>query len=102
MDVAAGLVFTLRIWEGQPHWEVARAFLEGYRHVMPLNASEIAGLRWLMRLRNAAAAVWWLVHDLDAGVVRNAPMRINYMRESVVFLEQHGECLRALHAAPLT
>jgi thiamine kinase-like enzyme len=48
MDVAAGLVFTLRVWEGQPDWQAAWAFLDGYQQILPLDASESAGLPWLI------------------------------------------------------
>jgi hypothetical protein len=60
-----------------------------------LSASEIVGLPWLVRLRNAAA-VWWLRRELDAGVVQNASMRINSLRQTLVYLEQHAERMRVL------
>jgi homoserine kinase type II len=96
MDVAAGLVFILRIWEGEPHWEAAQAFLDSYQQVMPLEPGEILALPWLMRLRNATAAIWWFGRDLDIGVVDKIPARITDMHKAVSFLEQHGERLYVL------
>jgi homoserine kinase type II len=101
MDVAAGLVFILRIWEGEPHWEAAQAFLDGYQRVIPLEAGERVALPWLMRLRNVTAAIWWFGRDLETGVVDNIPVRITEMHQTVSFLEQNGERLYALSTLPL-
>jgi homoserine kinase type II len=96
LDLAAGLVFTLRVWEGAPQRDVARAFLDGYRRVMLLEEDEIAALPWLVRLRNAVSVVWWLGRDLEAGAVLDISERINAMRETVVFLQHHAEWMHQL------
>jgi homoserine kinase type II len=96
LDLASGLVSILRVWEDQPHWDVAQAFLDGYQCALPLEEREIAALPWLMRLRNAVAAIWWLGRDLEAGAVPDISKRINAMQETVVFLQQHAEWMHQL------
>jgi homoserine kinase type II len=96
LDLAAGLVFTLRVWEGATQWDAARALLDGYRRVMLLEHGEIAALPWLMRLRNAVAGIWWLGRDLVAGAVPNVSERLSTMRETVEFLEQHNQRIHQL------
>lgn len=67
MDVAAGLYFTMRIWENPDPWLVADAFCRGYRQWIQLTEAEIAAVPWLMRLRSAVSIIWWFGKEATAG-----------------------------------
>jgi Ser/Thr protein kinase RdoA (MazF antagonist) len=49
----------MRLWENPQPLVNAEAFCRGYAQKQRLTAAEIAAIPWLMRLRNAASAVWW-------------------------------------------
>lgn len=67
MDVASGLYFCLRVWEGDDPWLRGTAFCRGYSQAGRLADAEWAALPWLMRLRNAVSKIFWLGKSLAEG-----------------------------------
>ena len=90
IDVASGLEYTMRVWENPAPFETARAFCRGYARWGRLTAAEIDALPWLMRLRDAASAVWWLGRALDAGDARPGLERIAHLRTFTRWLGRHA------------
>jgi homoserine kinase type II len=87
IDVASGLMFTMRHWENPDPWPMAAAFCQGYRQwIMPTSA-EVDATPWLIRLRNAVSTLWWLGRGLADGDVTRALTRIQGMQAFVQWLE---------------
>lgn len=95
MDVASGLMFSMRAWENADPWPAATAFSRGYRERVPLTPAETAALPWLTRLRNAVSTIWWLGRGLAEGRLSQTVARIGWIRESAAWLVAHGERLIA-------
>ncbi|MCW5851600.1 MAG: phosphotransferase [Anaerolineae bacterium] len=95
IDVASGLMFSMRTWENPTPWPAADAFCQGYRAWIHLTPAEVAALPWLMRLRNAVSTVWWLGRGLAEGGVLRSFGRIEWIRETVTWLAAHGTRLQA-------
>ncbi len=67
LDVASGLYFSLRIWNGDDFWSRGQAFGRGYCRLAHLTDAERAALPWLMRLRNVVSKIFWLGKSLAEG-----------------------------------
>ena len=85
------LVMTWCAGDSQPErFETARAFCRGYARWGRLTAAEVEALPWLMRLRDAVSAVWWLGRALDAGDARPGLERIAHLRTFTRWLGRHA------------
>jgi Ser/Thr protein kinase RdoA (MazF antagonist) len=68
---------------------VVQHFCHGYTRWLPLSATEIEALPWLIRLRGAITVLWWLGRpDLpcDPAIVLE---RIGYARNFAGWLERY-------------
>ncbi len=86
MDLASGLYFCMRLWENPQPLVNAEAFYRGYAQKQRLTAAEIAAIPWLMRLRNAASAIWWLGRQLAGRETIDLAARIGDLRQFVAWL----------------
>lgn len=94
MDLASGLVFTLRLWENLQPLPSAAAFCRGYGRIQRLTAAEIAALPWLIRLGYATSAVWWFGRGLADGKGSYPFEKVHDMQQMVEWLQHHeGELL---------
>ncbi len=89
VDIASGLRFSMRVHENREPLTMARAFCCGYARHVALMPDEVAALPWLIRLRVATAAVWWLGRALAAGDARPQLERLEEMRASARWLTEH-------------
>ena len=97
IDVAAGLLFTLRPWRGAPAWDTAAELCRGYARFVRLTPDEIAALPELIRLRNIVSAIWHIGQDAALGRGTYAgTARVARARTTSVWLEDNGDRLRAL------
>lgn len=64
IDVAAGLTWSMRIWENEDPLTMGASFCRGYVQWIHLTDDEIRSISWLMRLVNAVSVIWWLGRDL--------------------------------------
>jgi Ser/Thr protein kinase RdoA (MazF antagonist) len=96
IDVASGLVFTMRIWERDVATALlmARRFRDGYSRMSGLTAAEVVALPSLMLLRDVVGAIWWLGRDLAAGDTRRSMERIAEVRERVQWIDRHAAAFR--------
>jgi homoserine kinase type II len=90
MDVASGLMFSMRPWENADPWPAATAFSRGYRQWTMLTPAEAAALPWLTRLRNVVSTVWWLGRELEDGAVARSFGRVAWIREVAAWLTAHS------------
>jgi homoserine kinase type II len=88
IDVAAGLLFVLRPWEGPARWGAARAFACGYGHHVRLVDAEIGVLPSLIRLCNVVSVIWRFGHRPDEAV-----LRVERARTTGEWLGKYGERL---------
>lgn len=95
IDLASGLMFSLRTWDNSDPWPAAYAFCRGYRTWTTPTPAEVAALPWLMRLRNAVSTVWWLGRGLAERRLAQTVARIGWIREGAAWLAAHGERLQA-------
>ncbi len=89
IDVAAGLKFSMRMWEQADPWSIGAGFCRGYARWVRLTGAELEAMAWLMRLRDAASTIWWLGRALAAG----RPPRLQRMKEFrafVTWLDAHA------------
>jgi homoserine kinase type II len=97
IDVAAPLVFVMRLWERTTPAALAMAesFCRGFGRIGTLTAAEIAALPDLVILRNVVSTIWWLGRDLAEG---RAPSlgRLTELRDFVARVRAHGETLREI------
>jgi homoserine kinase type II len=98
LDLAAGLYFSLRPWEGKDRWRIAGALLRGYGRHGRLTAGEAAALPRLILLREITSRVWWFGRGVAAGDAAAHADRLVGLRELVAWVEQNGERLAALGA----
>jgi len=96
IDIAAGLVFSMRLWENPQPLAMATAFCRGYGHRQRLTPDEITAIPWLMRLRNATSSVWWFGRELAAGNQTSGVTRIAEMQQMVKWLNVHEQALLAI------
>ena len=97
MDLAAGLYYCMRIWENPAPLVNAVAFTRGYAQKQRLTAPEIAAIPWLMRLRNAASAIWWFGRQMANGQTVDLDARITAMRHFVNWLYgAEGKCFQQI------
>ncbi|MBX3015734.1 MAG: phosphotransferase [Caldilineaceae bacterium] len=96
MDVAAGLVFSMRLWENPQPLPYAAAFARGYGHHHRLTPAEITAIPWLIRLRNAVSTIWWLGRNLAAGTQPIQLNRLGEMRQWVEWLATAEPALQAI------
>ncbi len=97
MDVANGLIFTMRLWENAVPLLNAAAFYRGYSSQQRLTPAEIAAIPQLMRLFNATASVWWLGRDLEAGKSEMGLEHVKDMQQMARWLHEHqGTLLETL------
>jgi hypothetical protein len=54
-----------------------------------LSEAEVAAIPWLIRLRDATAAVWWLGRSLTAGDARPQVERLEEMRAAGRWLAEN-------------
>lgn len=96
LDVASGLVFTMRSWERDTAGmlAMARQFRDGYARQNRLTAAEVAALPDLMLLRDVAGAIWWLGRDLAAGNTRESVGRIAEVQARARWLDRHAAAFR--------
>ncbi|MGI8856116.1 MAG: phosphotransferase [Thermomicrobiales bacterium] len=96
IDVASGLVFTMRIWERDAPTALlmARRFRDGYARRSKLTTAEIAALPELMLLRDVVGAIWWLGRDLAAGDTRGSVERIVEVQRRARWLARHAAAFR--------
>ncbi len=70
VDVASGLEFAMRPWEGaaaERIWPIAAAFCRGYARWNGLTEAEVTALPWLIRLRDTASTLWHTGQTLARG-----------------------------------
>jgi len=91
MDVANGLIFTMRLWANPTPLIAVAAFCRGYGRQQRLTSAEIAAIPWLMRLFNATASVWWLGRDLKDGQHEKGLEHVADMQQLATWLQQHQE-----------
>lgn len=89
MDLAQGLEFTMRRWESPEPLAMAGPFCRGYARRGRLSEAEVAAIPWLIRLRDATAAVWWLGRSLTAGDARPQVERLEEMRAAGRWLAEN-------------
>jgi homoserine kinase type II len=96
IDVASGLVFTMRIWERDAATALlmARRFLGGYARQIGLTTAELAALSDLMLLRDVVGAIWWLGRDRAAGDTRGSMARIVEVQARAHWLTRHAAAFR--------
>lgn len=93
MDLASGLVFTLRLWENPHPLASATDFCRGYGQRQRLTSAEIAAIPWLIRVGYATSAVWWFGRGLAEGK-GNYPMeKVHDMQQMVAWLADHEQAL---------
>lgn len=97
VDVAAGLYFTMRIWENPDPWPVVSAFCYGYQQQNTLTKAEILAIPWLMRLRCAVSIVWWFGKEAAAGKSVGL-WRLEDLRNLVGWLDNNEARLMTLWA----
>ena len=93
LDLAAGLKYTMRIWEIPEPLVMARAFCRGYARRVALTEEEVEALPRLIRLRDATGSVWRLGRALAAGDARPALEWLEDMRDSARWLTEHERTL---------
>jgi homoserine kinase type II len=88
IDLAAGLTFSMRIWENADPWLIGRSFYRGYAHRVKLTEIEIGSIIKLMLLRDVVSTIWWFGRDLDSA---RAPCldRLHNLRQTAQWLYAH-------------
>jgi homoserine kinase type II len=92
LDVAAGLEFAIRYWEGgtpEEWWAIAAAFCRGYGRVNTLTEPEIAAIPRLIRLRDAASVIWHTGQGLARDRVPRGLISLEHLRGTARWLEAH-------------
>ncbi len=89
LDVASGLKFTMRVWQNEGPWDIARAFCRGYARWIQLTTLEVEALPWLIRLRDAVSTTIKIGRALAADSARLPLERISSMQVSTRWLEAH-------------
>ena len=79
--------FYMLLWENPQPLVNAEVFCSGYAQKQRLTAAKIAAMPWLMRLRNAASAIWWFGRQLAAGETIDLAARIGDLRQLVDWLK---------------
>jgi homoserine kinase type II len=95
IDMAAPLVFVMRLWERETAdaLAMASAYCRGFGRTAALTEAEIAALPQLMLLRDIVSTIWWLGRDLAEG--RTADLtRLTELRDFAGWFATHGETLR--------
>lgn len=101
LDLAMALRMTMRVWAQDDPWPSAEAFCRGYARSTTLSTAEATQLPTLIRLRSAMGILW----ALGRGVPLDAPRlldHIGYLRNTVRWLDQHGDRLAELAVQTLT
>lgn len=93
MDLASGLVFTLRLWENPNPLSSAAHFCRGYGQRQRLTAAEIAAIPWLIRVGYATSAVWWFGRGLADGKGVYPMEKVHDMQQMVGWLAVHEQSL---------
>lgn len=91
MDLASGLVFTLRLWENPHPLQSAANFCRGYGRIQRLKTNEIEALPWLIRLGYATSAVWWFGRGLADGKGYYPFDKLHDMQQMVDWLHHHEQ-----------
>lgn len=91
MDLASGLVFTLRLWENPHPLQSAADFCRGYGRQQRLTTDEIAALPWLIRLGYATSVVWWFGRGLADGQGSYPFAKVHDMQQMVEWLHHHEQ-----------
>jgi Ser/Thr protein kinase RdoA (MazF antagonist) len=91
IDVASGLVFTMRIWEREAPTALlmARRFCQGYARTSSLTTAEIVALPHLMLLRDVVGAIWWMGKGLAVGDTRGSMERIAEAQARAHWIREH-------------
>lgn len=95
------LRMTMRVWAQPDPWPTAEAFCRGYARSATLSLAEVTQLPTLMRLRSAMGILW----ALGRGMPLDAPRlleHMGYLRNTVRWLDQHGDRLTELATRTLT
>lgn len=102
IDVAAPLVFVMRLWERDTAdaLAMAAAYCRGFRRAATLTGAEIAALPDLMLLRDVVSTIWWLGRDLAAGIPPDIS-RLTELRDFASWLGAHGDEMRGVVRAAL-
>lgn len=98
LDVAAGLEFAIRYWEGgtsEEWWAITAAFCRGYGRVNTLTEPEIAAIPWLIRLRDAASVIWHTGQGLARDRALRGLISLEHLRGSAQWLGEHEQQLVA-------
>jgi homoserine kinase type II len=95
IDVASGLIFSMRLWENQSPWAQADAFCQGYGRVQKLTQAEVAALPALMALLHVVSTIWWFGRGLAGGDVTGQLWRLGRMRSAQTWRAAHGDELVA-------
>jgi homoserine kinase type II len=95
IDVASGLIFSMRLWENQVPWPRADAFCQGYGRVQKLMPTEVAALPALMALLHVVSTIWWFGRGLAEGAVNDQLWRLERMRAAQAWQGLHGDELAA-------
>jgi len=96
VDVASGLYFSLRVWQGDDPWLRGDAFGRGYfnsRNQARLTDAERSVLPWLMRLRNTVSKIFWLGKSLADGTMEKQVVGIGELESFNCWLVANGERL---------
>ncbi len=98
VDVASGLEFALRPWDGTAAdalWPIAAAFCRGYARRNILTEAEVAAIPWLIRLRDTASALWHTGQTLARGHGQRNRSSFEHLRDTARWVEVHEEELVA-------
>ncbi len=87
LDVAAGLYFSLRLWEQGAFWQRAEAFAQGYAGQLEMTDIERSALSWLMRLRNGVSKIFWLGRSLTDGTTKKQVLDMEELQSFNRWLE---------------
>jgi Ser/Thr protein kinase RdoA (MazF antagonist) len=93
MDLASGLVFTLRLWENPHPLCTATAFCRGYGRWHRLTLAEIAAIPWLIRVGYATSAAWWFGRGIAEGKGIYPMEKLHDMQQMVAWLADHEQAL---------
>lgn len=103
LDLASGLEYTLRYWEGTPPeelWPIASAFCRGYARRNRLTDAEIDAIPQLMLLRDTVSTLWHTGRALASGQGARNRAGFEHLWDTTHWLATHERDLVAtIHLA---
>ena len=98
IDLASGLEFMLRPWDGEAVdelWPLATAFCRGYARAGALTAAEVAAIPWLIRLRDTVSTLWHTGRTLAHGLGERNRSSFEHLQGNSRWLTEHERRLVA-------